>query len=233
MSATPKTARIAGFLYLLMIPTGVFSLIYVPGKLMVRGDAAATAANILASQSLFNINVVNGLISSILFLFVVLILYQLLKEVNKQHAALMVILVLVQVPLGIRDAMNQISSLELLRGEGFLSAFDKPQRDALAMMFLDLSNKGIFPIELFWGLWLFPFGMLVFRSGFLPRFLGIWLLINGLAYVTISFTGMLWPQYVEIVNKIAFPTLFGEVAFPLWLLIMGARVHPLAASAKV
>jgi Domain of unknown function (DUF4386) len=233
MNSTKKTARVAGFLYLLMIPTGVFSLIYVPGKLMVRGDAAATAANILASQSLFNINMVNSLVSSILFLFVALVLYQLLKEVNKQLAALMVILVLVQVPLGIRDVLNQISALELLRGEGFWSAFAKTQRDALAMLFLDLNNKGIFPIELFWGLWLFPLGLLVFRSGFLPRFLGIWLIINGLAYVTISFTGMLWPQHVEMVNKIAFPALFGEAAFPLWLLIMGARVQPLTAPATV
>jgi len=231
MSATPKTARIAGLLYLLMIPSGVFSLIYIPGKLMVRGDAAATAANILAAQSLFSIHMVNSLVSSILFLIVALALYQLFKEVDKRQAALMVILVLVQVPFGIHDAMNQISALELLRGEGFWSAFDKPQRDALAMLLLDLNNNGIFPIELFWGLWLFPLGLLVFRSGYLPRFLGVWLLINGFAYVIISFTGMLWPQHVEMVNKIVFPALFAEAAFPLWLVIMGAKPAKLANSA--
>ncbi len=232
MSTTPKTARIVGLLYLLMIPTGVFSLIYVPSKLMVRGDAAATAANILAAQSLFSFHIVNSLVASILFLMVALALYQLLKEVNQPQAALMVILVLVQVPVGIHDAMNQISAFELLRGEGLGSAFDKPQREALAMLFLDLNNHAIFPIELFWGLWLFPFGLLVFRSGFLPRFLGLWLIINGFAYVIISFTGMLWPQYLEIVNKITFPALFAEAAFPLWLLIMGAKPKALTAASQ-
>lgn len=230
MNSTAKRARGAGLLYLLMIPSGVFSLIYVPSRLMVRGDAAATAANILASQSLFNIHTVNSLLSSVLFLFVALALYRLLKPVNPQHAALMVILVLVQVPVGIHDAMNQISALELLHGESLGSAFDKAQRDALAMVLLDPNNKAIFPIELFWGLWLFPLGLLVFRSGFLPRFLGLWLIVNGVAYVIISFTGMLWPQYLAIVNKITFPALFGEAAFPLWLLIMGAKPQPPAES---
>jgi len=106
-----------------------------------------------------------------------------------------------------RNAMNQLSALELLRGECFWSAFEKPQREALAMSFLDLNNNGIFPLELFGGLWLFPLGLLVIHSGFLPCFLGLGLIINGVTYVTISFTGMLSPQHVEIINKIGFSAL--------------------------
>ncbi|MBI3110208.1 MAG: DUF4386 domain-containing protein [Ignavibacteriales bacterium] len=232
MNSTKKSARMTGFLYLLMIATGVFSVMYVPGKLMVRGDAAATAANILASQSLFTIHIVNQLFSVLFFLSVVLVLYFLLKEVDKRLAVLMVILVLIQIPGGVWSVMNQITALELLRGEDFWSTVDRPLREALAMSFLDLNGKGTNASELFWGLWLFPLGLLVFRSGFLPRFLGVWLIINCFAYVTISLTGLLAPQYSDIVNTIAFPTLLGEVALMLWLLMMGAKPKSLVDAAS-
>lgn len=232
MNSTKKTARIAGLLYLFMILTGVFSVMYVPGKLMVRGDATATAANILASQSLFTIHIVNQLFSILFFLSVVLALYLLLKEVHNRLAVLMVILVLIQIPGGVWSVMNQITALELLRGEDFWSAFDKPLREALAMSYLDLNGKGTNASELFWGLWLFPLGLLVFRSGFLPRFLGVLLIINCFAYVTISLTGLLLPQYSDIANKISFPALLGEVAFMLWLLITGAQPKSLVEIAS-
>jgi uncharacterized protein DUF4386 len=228
-----KAARVAGFLYLLVVVTGLFSLVYVPGKLMVVGNPAATAANILASQSLFEIHILNGLVSTLLFLFVALALYRLLKDVNPSYAAVMVILVLVQIPLGIGEVLNEIAALDLLRGDGFWSAFDKPQQVALAMSLLDPNNRGTSAVEMLWGLWLLPLGLLVFRSRFLPRWLGVWLGINGLAYVAMSCVGILWPQYSKALKTIAFPALLGEVALTLWLLIVGARPKPIAATASV
>jgi hypothetical protein len=232
MNSLEKDAKIAGVLYFLLTITGIFTLIYIPGKLYVRGNAASTVANILASERLFNINIVVGLISLMIFLFLALALYQLLKDVNKQYASVMVLLVLVQIPIGFINQLNQLAALLLARGADFLSVFDKPQRDALAMLFLDVSNKGAVISELLWGLWLLPLGLLVYWSGFLPRFLGVWLIINCFAYVILCFTGLLAPQHHSIVNNIATPALFGELAFMLWLLIKGIKVQPAAAAVQ-
>jgi hypothetical protein len=125
------------------------------------------------------------------------------------------------------NVLNDAAVLMLVRGADFLSAFEKPQRDALAMLFLRLHHQEILAAEILWGLWLFPLAMLVYRSRFLPRFLGVWLIINGFAYLTISFTGLLFPRFENTVSNITFPALLGEMAFMLWLMIKGAKPQPL------
>ncbi len=232
MHPTDKAARVAGAVYLLLAVTTAFSLIYIPRTLIVRGNATATANNILAHETLFRLGIVADLISAVIFIFLVLALYRLLNGVNKTHASLMVTLVLVSAAVGFMNVLSNIAALTLFRGADFLAVFEKPQRDALAMLFLGLSGQGIVINEIFWGLWLFPFGVLVFRSGFLPRFLGVWLIINGFAYLTMSFTGLLLPQYENMVSNIAFPALLGEMAIMLWLLIKGAKPQPLDAAAS-
>lgn len=230
MDSTKKAARVAGLFYLLLVVTAPISLMYVPGRLIVRGDAAATAHNILVSQTVFRIGIVSGLFSSVIFIFLGLALYRLLKGVNQQHALLMGILVLAQVPIAFLNEVNSLAALTLVRGAGYLSAFEPPQRDALAMLFLNLHGQGVIVSEIFWGLWLFPFGLLVYRSGFLPRILGAWLIVNGAAYLTISFTGLLLPEAQHTVSSIAFPALLGEMAIMLWLVIVGARPKLLAGT---
>jgi hypothetical protein len=232
MDSRKKQARVAGLMYLLMGITAPFGLMYVPSKLIVRGNATATADNILGSQSLFRLGIASELISAVIFVFLVLALYRLLKGVNPQAALLMVSLVLVQVPMAFLNEVNEIAALVLVRGADFLSVLEKPERDALAMLFLRLHAQGLMLTEIFWGLWLFPFGWLVLRSAFLPRILGGWLILNGFAYLMVSFTGLLLPQYQDVVSRITFPVLFGEMAMMLWLLIMGARPHPLDAPAS-
>jgi hypothetical protein len=223
MTATQKTARLAGILYLLTVLTGLFNLIYTPGKLIVRGNPAETANNILAHQTLFRLDLAISLVSILIFMFLVLVLYRLLKDVDRRHATLMVILVLVQIPQSYVSQLLQIGAFELVRGADFLSALDKTQRDVLAMLCFRVNDLGTYISDAFWGLWLFPLGLLVFRSGFLPRTLGVWLIINGFAYLGLSLTGLLLPEYAATVSKIAFPALLGEVAFMLWLLIMGVK----------
>ena len=230
MHPTNKAARVAGGLYLLTAFIAPFSLIYVPNKLIVQRDAAATANNILAHETLFRSSIFVDLVSGVIFIFVVLALYRLLSSVNKTHASLMVILVLVSVAVGFMDELNNVAALALFRGADFLAVLEKPQRDALAMLFLRLNGQGNVINEIFWGLWLFPFGALVFRSHFLPRILGVWLIINGFAYLALSFTGLVLTQYDGMVSRITFPVLFGELAIALWLLIKGAKVQPLAAA---
>ena len=135
-------------------------------------------------------------------------------------------------PIYFLNTLNDAATLLLVRGGDFLSAFEKPQREALAMLFLRLHHHGVVANEIFWGLWLFPFGVLVYRSRFLPRILGVWLIVNGFAYLAVSFTGLLSPQYEDMVFKIAFPALVGEMAIMLWLVIKGAKPQPLDAAAS-
>ncbi|MEO6969253.1 MAG: DUF4386 domain-containing protein [Rhodanobacteraceae bacterium] len=226
-----RNARIAGFIYLLLIIVAPFGLIYVPDTLFVTGNAAATANNIVTHEMLFRFGLVGDLVAGTISLFLTLALYRLFKDVNKNYALTMLFLGFMDTPLYFFNALNEAAALILAKGADFLSVFNQPQRDALAMLFLRMHSQMIVCSEIFWGLWLLPLAILVFRCGFLPRFLAIWLAINGIDYLTLSFTGLLLPQY-EVPSSIAFIAQLGEVAFMLWLLVMGARSgRPVAASA--
>jgi hypothetical protein len=202
---------------------------YVPSKLIVHGNAAATASNIAASETLFRLGIVAALIGQAAFIFVALALYDLLKGVSRRHASLMVILIVVSIPIALVNELNSIAALVLVRGE---SVFEKPQRDALAMLFLNLHHHGFVVAEIFWGLWLFPLGLLVYRSRFLPRFLGVWLALAGIAWVILSLTGILLPQYQNKVDSYSQPAFIGEIVFMLWLAIKGAQPPALDATAS-
>ena len=223
MTAIAKNARIAGFLYLLDVLVAPFRLIYIPNKLFVSGNASATTNNILAHESLFRLGIVTDLFCGVIEIFLVLALYRLLKDVNRKHAVLMVILGVMTAPLFFVNVLNDAAALTLVHGADFLSVFGKPQRDALAMLFLHMHGQETVASEIFWGLWLFPLAALVYRSRLLPRFLGVWLAINGLAYLALSITSLLLPQYVGIVSTYIFPAQLGEVVFMLWLLVRGAQ----------
>ena len=224
MHPLKKAARIAGAIYASMVVTGPFSLIYVPSKLIVRGDATATASNILAHETMFRLAILADLVGQVIFICLAIALYRLLSSINKTWAWLMVAFVLVSSAVGFLNTLNNIAALTLFRGADFLAVFDKPQRDALGMLFIRLHSQGIFIDEMFWGLWLFPFGLLVFRSGFLPRFIGVWLMINCFGYVALSLTALFFPAYYGAAFKWSQPILFGELAIMLWLLIKGAKV---------
>jgi hypothetical protein len=231
MSSAKNPGRFAGLLYVLTSIVGFFAMGYVPGKLIVHGNAAATASNIAASETLFRLGIAGELIGQAGFIFVALALYDLLKGVNRRHASLMVMLIVVSIPIAFVNELNSIAALVLVRGADFLSIFEKPQRDALAMLFLNLHHHGFVVAEIFWGLWLFPLALLVYRSRFLPRFLGVWLVFAGFAWVILSLTAVLLPQYQDKVNTYSQPAFFGEIALMLWLVIRGARPPALDARA--
>lgn len=231
ITSTKKAARVAGLLYLVSCIPAPFSLLYVPGKLIVSGNAAATAANILASEGMFRLGIAGQIVSAIAFLFAVRALHRLLQGVDKRLASLMVTLFAISIPISCLNVLNDVAALILVRGADFLSVFSEPQRQALAMVFLRLQSQGLLVAQIFWGLWLLPFGVLVYRSGFLPRILGVLLILNGCAYPIQSFTSFLLPQYASLVNRVTFPFLAGELVVILWLLIRGARDEPLAGAA--
>jgi hypothetical protein len=227
MHPTDKTARIAGTVYLSMVFTAPFSLIYVPNKLIVRGDATATASNILAHETLFRFSILGELVGQVIFICLAIALYRLLSNVNRTWALLMVGFVLVSAAVAFLNTLNNITALLLFRGDDFLAVLDKAQRDAFGMLFVRLHSHGMFIDEIFWGLWFFPFGLLVFRSGFLPRFLGIWLMINCFGYLALSVIALFFQPYYNAAFKMLQPLLFGELAIMLWLLIKGAKMPAL------
>jgi hypothetical protein len=210
---------------------GFFAMGYVPGKLIVHGNAAATASNITAHETLLRLGIASALIGHAGFIFVALALFDLFKGVNRRHASLMVLLIVVSVPIAFLNELNSIAALLLLRGADFLSVFQQPQREALAMLFFNLHFQGLVVAEMFWGLWLFPLALLVYRSRFLPRFLGVWLALAGFAWVILCLTGILSPQYYSQAYTFTQPAVFGELAFMFWLLIKGARPPALGAAA--
>ncbi len=222
-----KNARVAGLLYLLGSLFGVVRLIYVPNTLFVYGNATATANNIAEHELLFRFGIVSYLLCAALWIFVTLALYRLFKGVNQTLAVLMVILgSLMVTPIFFANTVNDAAALLLVHGGGYLSVFDKPQRDAFARLFLDLHHQLDLANEIFWGLWLIPYGLLVYKSRFLPRILGVWLIMACFAYLALSFTGLVFPAYEDQVNNIAQPLLLGELATMLWLLIMGTNEKP-------
>ena len=231
MNSTKETARIAGLLYLVNGLTGFFSIIYVPGRLIVSDNAAATANNILASERLFRLGMVSELTCAAEFVFLLWVLYRLLGGVNKTHASLMVILGLAFVPIMCVNVLNEVAALTLLRGADFPPVLGQPQREAMAMLFLDLHRYG-YVIGWIFGPWLFFFGLLVFKSGFLPRILGVLLMAACFGYVADSLAPLLLPSYATLVGRIAnIPLTLGEPAIILWLLIRGAKDQPLKAVA--
>jgi hypothetical protein len=222
---TRRKARYAGVLYLLMGLTAPIGLLYVPGKLIVSGDASATADNIRISGWLLRIGIASELFHQVIFIFLVLALFRLFKAVNERHATLMVILVLVSVPIVMLNVLNEIAPLILVSGADFLSGFDTPQLDGLAYFFLRLHGQGINIASIFWGLWLLPFAMLVFRSGFIPRVLGVLIMIAGVGYLIDSTTTILLPKYAHQVSEVAMILGWGELPIVFWLLIWGAKTQ--------
>jgi hypothetical protein len=205
---------------------------YIPGKLFVHGNATATVSNIAAHEWLFRFGIVSDLLCGVILIFLTLAFYRLFREVDQYLAVLVIILGGVMPALiDFVGVVSDAVALMVVRGADFLSAFDKPQRDALAMLFLRLRDHQNTAAEILWGLWLFPLAILVYRSRFLPRFLGVWLVINGFAYVLVSFAGELLPQYQGKVFILSQPALFGELALMLWLVIKGAKPQPLDAAA--
>jgi hypothetical protein len=221
MNSIQKTARLSGVLYLALAALSAFGLVYVPSVLIVPGDAAATASNIVTSESLFRLGFVSNLVAFAVNIFVALLLYKLLKPVNKGIASLMVLLILMGLAIGMLNELNQFAAL-LMLGADQLTAFTAAQSQVLASLFLGIYEHGFTIAHIFWGLWLFPMGYLIFRSGFLPRVIGVLLVVAGLGYLVDFTLFFLFPDAAVTVSDFTF---VGEVVLILWLLIKGVDVE--------
>lgn len=222
-----RTARLAGGLYLSLVPLGIVSFVYVPAVVLVPGDATATARNILASEWLFRVGTATHLVSQIVVVFLVLLLNRLLRPVNVDRAVLMSVLALVCVPVSCLAEVNALGALSLLEGPS--DALIPTQLPAQAMHLLDMRRSAILIAQVFWGLWMLPLASLVFRSRFLPGWLGVPVLITAAGYLYDSGAHLFSPGRAMIAQFSA----VAELVLPLWLLIRGvdvARWHEVAAA---
>lgn len=215
-----KALRKAALFYLLIIVSAPIGLMYVPGAIVVPGDAAATADHIRNSEWLLRIGMGSELFHQIIQVFLVLALYRLFRPVSEENARLVVILgALIPVPIMFVNVLNEIAALISVSDAGFMSAFTKSQLDSLAFLFLRLHEQGIDVIQIFWGLWLFPFGVLVIRSGFIPRVLGVLLFIAGAGLLAGSFASLIVPKYAPVFGQIATVLDLGEFPMIIWFFI--------------
>ncbi len=228
MNSTKTTARLAGLLWFLSTVTGAFGLISIRSNVIVPGDAAATAANIMASESLYRAAIVSSLFSQIFLFFTALTLYHLFKEVNQRLARVLIASMLVSVAIAVLNTLNHFGALLVLSQADFLNVFNPEQLNAMAFIFLRLANgSGQGLLEIFWAPYYFTFGLLILRSRFLPTIFGILLMIMGTGFAINVFEKFLFPQF--------YPSLFTQLAMlggalggiptMLWLLIKGARVR--------
>lgn len=221
-----KTARFAGLLYFIWVITGIYGLMYVTPRTIVRGDAAATANKILANELVFRMGIMNDIISSAIWVFLVMALYRLFKQVNIHQAQLLVALVIVQIPaVFFMEALN-ITALLMVKGD-MIETFEPGQRQEVALLLWSIADRAAIPLEMYWGLWLLPFGLLVYKSGFIPRILGIFLLLNGVTYMIHCCTHLFLPGYQTLVFNLSVPFwILGEISITLWLLVIGVKIPP-------
>jgi hypothetical protein len=220
-----RTARVSGLLYLTVVVAGFFSLIYVPSQLIVPGDIAATVGNISASRTLFRFGIVSGFVCYLAFVLLPLMLYKLLSSTNRNAAVLMVVFALTSVPISLCNLSDRLDTLALLNGATYLDALPTAQLHALVQLTLDSYTNGVRVAELFWGLWLLPLGYLVFKSGRLPKVLGILLMLGSFGYLIHCVASVMDEQFTEstVAGLVTLPAGLGEIGTCLWLLIFGIR----------
>jgi len=230
MESRRRLARIAGLWYLAVAVSGPIGIVYAPSKILVEGNAAATTANVLAHEQLLRVGIFSSVICQICFLFLVLALRRVFEDVDERQVKLMVSLVIASVPIAIVNELFLVAVLELGRGAATLGSLPPAVREGLTLAFLDVRQQGIGVAGFFWGLWLLPFGLLVIRSGFMPKILGALLIVGCLSYLFESTLWLLAPELRrKIVDYLTLPLSAGEVSMIVWLLARGAReptAHP-------
>ena len=217
-----QTARLAGALYLIVVVTGIFSLAYVPSMLFDWKDPARTLRQITESESLLRLSLVSSAICYVAFLFLPLVLYRLLAPVGETAAKAMVTLAIVSVPVSMLNLQNKYAVLTLI-GNAARFGIDPSEVQSRLMLLLENYDRGILIVTVFWGLWLLPFGWLVFKSGFLPKIFGILLMLGCCGYL-INFAGNTMSDSYSgslLANIASKPAALGEIGICLWLLVRG------------
>jgi len=222
MHQPKQTARLAGLLYLALAITGAFAIMYIPARIMVPFDAAATVKNIVDNQLVFRLSIASGMVSQVVFIFLGLALYRLFRDSDVKNSRLMLALILVAVTIGLLNTLNQMAALHLAQGHAIF--FERNQLDVMAVFFLNLGSDGNAIAQIFWGLWLFPFGLIAIRSGLMQKWIGYLLIVACLGYVANRAVHFLLPVYASRVAPVtAIAGIVAELSAILWLLIKGVN----------
>jgi hypothetical protein len=227
MTSIKNIARLAGFLILLIAILAPFSILYLPSTLIVPGDAATTASNVMASEGLFRLGIVVDSVVVLLEIVVIAILYVLLRPVNRTLALVAAFARLAMTIVMAVNVFNSLGVLLLLGDAEYLTVFEPGQLHALVLLFLNLHESGIYIWQVFFALHWVAAGYLVFRSGYFPRILGILLMVTSLGYLMDSF-GILFPSSgaLSTLSSVVLAVgVIGELSFTLWLLIKGVNVE--------
>ncbi|MBC8755955.1 DUF4386 domain-containing protein [Kordia sp. YSTF-M3] len=222
-----KLARLAGFYYLINVILSVFYMEYLPSQIVVWGDAEATMSNLLNNEMLYRFGVIAGIFVHISFIMLPLTLYRLLNHINKQYAIVMVLFALISVPISFTLLIDQIELIGIVTDYSSLDITGQTGANLKAITFFERLTNGFFLCQTFWGLWLFPFGYLVFKSGFLPKFLGVALMLGCITYMIDVVGGVMFSNYYEYFNTriLIIPAAIGEIGMCLWLLIVGVKAN--------
>lgn len=213
-----RDARIAGILYILLGLIAPVRLMYIPNAVLVSGNAQATMANIASHEAIFRVAILTDVVAAVLSLFVGLALFRLFRAVDRDLASVMLVLGGFMVtPIYFFNLLNDAGAVVVARAPSYLAAFDQQQREGLVSLFLRLHHYGVVVNEMFWGLWLLPFAALILKSRLLPRFIAIWLFLNGGAYMLVCVLGILSPSLEAKVSDLLFPALAGEIVAMFWL----------------
>jgi hypothetical protein len=219
-------ARIGGALYLIIIALGIFGEAFVRGKLVVSGDAAATAANITAMESLWRFGIAAEFLALICTIALAMIYFVLLRPVSKELNLLAAFFRLVSIVVEAVAALCLVAALFPLGNAAYLKAFTPDQLYALTSLATKLHSNGFSVSLLFLGCTFLIHGRLIFKSGYLPRVLGILIQVAGLCYLTNSFTLILYPAVAnQVFMAILIPVFVAETALSLWLLVKGVNVR--------
>jgi hypothetical protein len=224
MKSVQRTARFAGILYLIITVAAIFAHFYVPSNIIVSGDAVATANNITTSETLFRVGGVGSeLVVLLSEVILSIVLYILLKPVNKTLSMLAAVSRLVMTTIHGLNLLNYFFAILLLSGAGYLSAFNTEQLHGLVMLFLEAHSIGFTIGIAFLTLHVFILGYLILKSGYFPKVLGILFIAAGVGYLIDSFALLLFSGYETTPTVIAIVIAVSEIAFPLWLLIKGVN----------
>lgn len=223
ISKRNKIARLAGLLYVLLVISGLIYLVYIPSTLIDWQNASKTFENIKNSIYLFKVGILVAICSFLIFTILPLVLYKLLNSINKSAAFLMVLFALISIPVSFVNILNKFSIVSLLKdNQSNLGASGLEEQ---IMFYLEQYSNGLEVLQIFWGLWLLPFGYLVFKSSFLPKILGAFLMLGFFGYLISFFGGFLFENFSNTIlsNFIGLPAAIGEIGIALWLLIVGTN----------
>jgi len=222
MLSIEKLSRRAGIAYLLLIPFGVFGILYIPSAILVSGDMAATIDNIIAHRSVFHLSILSSLIVQLLQIVVVLLLYKMLSRASRTAGVLMIAFIIPAVSIAMLNEVNLLAISSLVSGAAYTASFTAEQIQGLVGLLFQMHTSGVMVAQIFWGIWLFPMGYLVYHSGYIPRFIGVLLMIGCFGYLSDS---VLFVLNIDIGFTVSEFTFIGELLLPLWLVFKATDVQ--------